>query len=45
MQKAENQYALPSDGESKEQTLAEAGISTSTAQRYETLAGPKEEQR
>jgi hypothetical protein len=28
---------LPSDGKSKEQQLAEAGISTSTAQRYEEL--------
>jgi hypothetical protein len=36
---------LPTDGKkSKAETLAEAGISTSTAQRYEQLAGPKEEQ-
>jgi hypothetical protein len=35
---------IPIDGKPKEQTLAEAGISTSTAQRYEELAGPKEEQ-
>jgi len=32
---------VPSDGKTKEQTLAEAGISTSTANRYEELAGPK----
>src|SRR5882762_2106577 len=35
---------IPIDGKPKSQVLAEAGISTSTAQRYEELAGPKEEQ-
>jgi hypothetical protein len=36
---------LPNDGKkSKAETLAEAGISTSTANRYEELAGPREEQ-
>ncbi len=34
----------PIDGKSKSETLAEAGISTSTASRYEELAGPKLEQ-
>jgi hypothetical protein len=38
------QATLPPDGKSREQTLAEAGLSTSTASRYEALAGPKEEQ-
>jgi hypothetical protein len=31
---------VPSDGKYKAEVLAEAGISTSTAQRYEELAGP-----
>jgi hypothetical protein len=44
LEKAQNQFALPTDGKSKEQTLAEAGISTSAPQRYEQLAGPREEQ-
>ena len=35
---------IPSTGISKEQQLAQAGISTSTAHRYEELAGGKEEQ-
>jgi hypothetical protein len=37
---------LPSDGNNltKAETLAQAGISTSTAYRYEELAGPREEQ-
>jgi hypothetical protein len=35
---------VPNDGKTKEQTLAAAGISTSSAQRYEELAGPREEQ-
>jgi hypothetical protein len=36
---------LPSDGKkSKSETLADAGISTSTASRYEELAGGKEQQ-
>jgi hypothetical protein len=35
---------LPIDGKSKAQALKEVGISTSTAQRYEELAGPREEQ-
>src|SRR5215510_4800161 len=44
LEKAGNQYALPADGKSKEQQLAEAGISTSAAHRYEELAGGREEQ-
>lgn len=35
---------VPTDGKYKTEVLAEAGISTSTANRYEELAGPKEEQ-
>lgn len=35
---------LPISGKTKEQALAEAGISTSTAQRYEELTGGREEQ-
>jgi hypothetical protein len=34
------QSTLPIDGKSKEQQLKEAGISTSSANRYEELAGP-----
>jgi hypothetical protein len=37
-------FKVPTDGKLKSEVLAEAGISTSTAQRYEELAGPKEEQ-
>jgi hypothetical protein len=49
MEKAEHGGAgggskIPPMGTSKAETLAEAGIPTSTAQRYEELAGPKEEQ-
>jgi hypothetical protein len=35
---------LPADGKTKETQLAEVGISTSAANRYEELAGPKEQQ-
>jgi hypothetical protein len=35
---------IPPMGSSKSETLAAAGISTSTAHRYEQLAGPIEEQ-
>ncbi len=35
---------LPAGGKSKAEALADAGISTSTAQRYEELAGGREEQ-
>jgi hypothetical protein len=35
---------LPADGKSKEEQLTAAGISTSTAQRYEELTGGREEQ-
>jgi hypothetical protein len=35
---------LPAGGKSKAEALAHAGISTSTAQRYEELAGGREEQ-
>jgi hypothetical protein len=38
------QATLPSDRKSKTETLADAGISTSTANRYEELAGGKEKQ-
>jgi hypothetical protein len=49
MEKAEHGGAgggskIPPMGTSKAKTLAEAGISTSAAQRYEALAGPKEKQ-
>jgi len=37
-------FKVPTDGKLKSEVLAEAGISTSTAQRYEELAGPKLEQ-
>src|ERR1700732_1039990 len=36
------QFRLPTDGKSKQAQLAEAGISTSTANRYEELAGGRE---
>ena len=35
---------LPSDGKLKTEVLAEAGISTSTANRYEELTGGREDQ-
>jgi hypothetical protein len=35
---------IPTLGTSKAETLAAAGISTSGAQRYEKLAGPREAQ-
>ena len=38
------QATLPAGGQSKSATLAEAGISTTTANRYEQLAGGKTEQ-
>jgi hypothetical protein len=41
---ARGNYRLPSSGKSKAQALAEAGISTSTAQRYEELVGGREQQ-
>jgi hypothetical protein len=31
LEKVDNQYALPTDGKSKQEQLAAAGISTSTA--------------
>ena len=34
---------LPTGGKSKEEQLQEAGISTTTANRYEELAAPKEQ--
>jgi hypothetical protein len=40
LEKADNQFGLPTDGKTKEQQLAQAALSTSTAQRYEELAGP-----
>jgi hypothetical protein len=40
LEKANNQYALPAAEKSKEQMLAEAGISTITANRYQQLVGP-----
>ena len=43
LEKAKNQSALPSGGKSKEEQLAAAGISTSTANRYEELAAPEEQ--
>ena len=36
--------ALPSGGKSKTDAIADAGLSKSTAHRYQELAGPKEEQ-
>jgi hypothetical protein len=47
MEKAEahgGKIRLPTDGKSKAETLADAGISLRTAERYQTLAGPKLEQ-
>ena len=41
---ANPQATLPSDWKSKSETLAEAGIATSTAHDYEHLAGGKEKQ-
>lgn len=38
LEKQKNQAALPSGGKSKSEALADAGISTSTANRYEKLA-------
>jgi cell division protein FtsB len=38
LEKQTNQSALPSGGKSKSETLADAGISTSAANRYEKLA-------
>lgn len=38
LEKQKNQAALPTGGKSKSETLADAGISTSTANRYEKLA-------
>ena len=38
LEKQKNQAALPSGGKSKNETLKDAGISTSTAHRYEQLA-------
>ena len=35
---------LPAGGKSKAEALADAGISTSTAHRYEEIAGGREEQ-
>jgi len=44
-QRDEHGRLLPNDGkQAKSETLAAAGISTSTAHRYEQLAGPIEEQ-
>src|SRR5262245_50711760 len=37
--KAQNQYALPSNGKSKAEQFARAGLSTSTAHRYGPLVG------
>ena len=39
LEKAQNQYALPSNGKSKAEQFARAGLSTSTAHRYEPLVG------
>jgi hypothetical protein len=41
---ANPQATLPNDGKSKSETLADAGISTSTANRFKELAGGKEKQ-
>jgi hypothetical protein len=39
LEKAQNQYALPSNGKCKAEQFARAGLSTSTAHRYEPLVG------
>jgi hypothetical protein len=42
--RGEGEIQLPTDGKLKSELLEEAGISTSTANRYEELAGGKEKQ-
>jgi hypothetical protein len=39
LEKAQNQYALPSNGKRRAEQFARAGLSTSTAHRYEPLVG------
>ena len=39
LDKANNQHALPDNGKTKAEALANVGISTSRAHRYEQLAG------
>jgi hypothetical protein len=41
MEKAGFKPGVGARGKTKEDALAESGISTSTANRYETLPGPK----